>query len=180
MQELQEILSAMAAQSDKVEDARELLLDMAERIAKRVGKQFSCRPEEVAILLLTADGRHLRFVAPRGLAKLGSIPTTKRDSIAVSVLARGAGDVNNSVPMVKHVAFFETVKLRDKPPAPIQKMVSAPIRFGGHAIGVAQVSRKGENARDAGPDFTPADLEAAQRIFDSVAQYLQAARPKDF
>lgn len=180
MQELQEILSAMAAQSDKVKDGRELLLDMAERITKRVGKEFSCRPDEVAILLLTGDGRHLRFIAPRALAQLGSIPTTKRDSIAVSVLSRGAGEVNNNVPMVKHVAFFETIKLKDKPPAPIQKMVSTPIRVAGRPIGVAQLSRKGETGRDAGPDFTAADLADSQRIFDMVAPYLHAARPKDF
>ncbi len=170
----------MAAQSDKVKDGRELLLDMAERITKRVGKVFSCRAEEVAILLLTADGRHLRFIAPRGLAQLGSIPTTKRDSIAVSVLSRRTGEVNNSVPMVKHVSFFETIKLKDKPPAPIQKMVSTPILYGGQPIGVAQVSRKGETAREAGPDFTSADLADAQRIFDTVAPYLHAARPSDF
>ncbi len=180
MEELQEILSAMAGQRDKVKDTRELLLDMAERIAKTVGKEFSCRPEEVAILLLSSDGRHLRFVAPRRLAPLGSIPTTKRDSIAVSVLSRKTGEVNNSVPMVKHVSFFETIKLKDKPPAPIQKMVSTPIRLAGRAIGVAQVSRKGETAREAGPDFTQADLADTQRIFDMVAPYLDAARPKDF
>ena len=180
MEELQEILSAMAGQRDKVKDTRELLLDMAERIAKTVCKSFSCRPEEVAILLLSVDGRHLRFVAPRRLAPLGSIPTTKRDSIAVSVLSRRAGEVNNSVPMVKHVSFFETIKLKDKPPAPIQKMVSTPILFRGQPIGVAQVSRKGETAREAGPDFTSADLADAQRIFDVVAPYLHAARPVDF
>ena len=51
---------------------------------------------------------------------------TKRDSIAVGVLARRAGDVINNVPMVKHVSFFESIKLRDKP-APIQKMVTTPL-----------------------------------------------------
>jgi ABC-2 type transport system permease protein len=107
MQELREILSAMAAQRDKVKDVRELLLDMAERVVKAVSQEFACRQEEVAILLLSADGCHLRFVAPRRFAQIGSIPLTKRDSIAVTVLARRAGEVNNNVPTVKHVAFFE-------------------------------------------------------------------------
>jgi hypothetical protein len=169
----------MAAQKDKVSDRLELLLDMADRIVKAVSHEFSCKQDEVAILLLSSDGRHLRFVAPRRFADLGSIPLTKRDSIAVGVLARRSGDVINNVPMVKHVAFFESIKLRDKP-APIQKMVSAPLLLRGQPIGVAQISRKGETARDAGPDFTSADLRRAQEILDGVAAYLAEARPPGY
>jgi len=133
MQELLEILSAMAAQKDKVADRRELLLDMADRIVKRVSQEFSCKQDEVAIMLLSQDGRHLRFVAPRRFADLGSIPVTKRDSIAVGVLARRSADVINNVPMVKHVSFFESIKLKDKP-SPIQKMVTTPLLVGGKPV----------------------------------------------
>jgi hypothetical protein len=179
MQELIEILSAMAAQKEKVPDRRELLLDMADRIVKHVSQAFACKQDEVAILLLSHDGRHLRFVAPRKFADLGSIPVTKRDSIAVNALARKTGEVINNVPNVKHVSFFESIKLRDRP-APIQKMVTAPIMLSGKAVGVAQVSRKGETAREAGADFTPADLRRTQEMFDGVAQYLWTARPADY
>ena len=85
MQELHEILSAMVAQKEKVRDRRELLLDMADRIVKTVSHEFSLKLDEVAILLLSTDGKHLRFVAPRRFADLGTIPVTKRDSIAVGV-----------------------------------------------------------------------------------------------
>ena len=179
MQELLEILSAMAAQKEKVRDRLELLLDMADRVVKAVSHAFSCKQDEVAILLLSTDGRHLRFVAPRRFAELGSIPVTKRDSIAVGVLSRRKGEVINNVPMVKHVSFFESIKLRDKP-VPIQKMVSAPLVARGQVIGVAQISRKGETARDAGPDFTQADLRRAQEILDAVAPYLAEARPAGY
>jgi len=179
LRELQEILSAMVEQRDRVPDRRELLLDMADRIVKTVSQRFACKQDEVAILLLTVDGKHLRFVAPRRFVDLGSIPLTKRDSIAVGVLSRRAGEVNNNVPMVKHVSFFETIKLRDKV-LPIQKMVTAPILLKGQPIGVAQVSRKGESPREAGPDFTASDLKNAQEIFDAVAVYLYAARPPAF
>ena len=179
MQELLEILSAMAAQKEKVRDRLELLLDMADRVVKAVSHAFSCKQDEVAILLLSTDGRHLRFVAPRRFAELGSIPVTKRDSIAVGVLSRRKGEVINNVPMVKHVSFFESIKLRDKP-MPIQKMVSAPLVARGQAVGVAQISRKGETARDAGPDFTPADLRRAQEILDAVAPFLAEARPAGY
>jgi len=169
----------MAAQKDKVRDRRELLLDMADRVVKAVSQEFSCKPDEVAILLLSTDGRHLRFVAPRAFAELGSIPVTKRDSIAVGVLARRAGEVINNVPMVKHVSFFESIKLRDKP-SPIQKMVTVPLVESGRPIGVVQISRKGETAREAGPDFSPADLRRAQEVLESVASLLAQARPGDY
>ena len=179
MQELHEILTAMAAQKDRVANRHELLLDMADRVVKTVSQAFACKQDEVAILLVSADGRHLRFAAPRRFADLGSIPLTKRDSIAVGVLTRRSGEVINNVPMVKHVSFFESIKLRDKP-VPIQKMVSVPILLRGQAVGVAEVSRKGDTAKDAGPDFTPADLRRAQEIFDGVAPYLAEARPPKY
>ena len=179
MSELQEILQAMVAQKDKVKDRREVLLDMGERVVKAVSQEFGCKQDEVGILLLSLDGRHLRFVAPRRFAELGSIPTTKRDSIAVGVLARRSGEVINNVPMVKHVSFFETIKLRDKP-APIQKMVTTPLVVSGQPVGVAEISRKGETVRDAGPDFTLADLKKAQELFDGIAPFLAEARPADY
>jgi hypothetical protein len=179
LNDLIEILTAMAAQKDKVRDRLELLLDMGDRVVKAVTHEFSCKNDEVAILLLSADGRHLRFVAPRAFAQLGTIPVTKRDSIAVNVLARRAGEVINNVPMVKHVSFFESIKLRDRP-APIQKMVTTPLLIKGQAVGVAEVSRKGETPRDAGADFTASDLHRAKEIFDAVAPYLAQARPTDY
>jgi hypothetical protein len=179
LSELAEILQAMAAQKDKVKDRRDLLLDMGERVVKVVSQEFGCKQEEVALLLLSADGKHLRFVAPRLFASLGSIPTTKRDSIAVGVLARRSGEVINNVPTVKRVAFFETIKVKDKP-MPIQKMVTTPLIVRGQPVGVAQISRKGETVREAGPDFTPADLRRAQEIFDGIAPFLADARPADY
>ena len=115
MKELYDILGAMAAQKAKVPDPRELLLDMSERVVKAVSAAFSCKADEVAILLLTSDNTHLRFVSPRKFSELGTIPVTKRDSIAVNVLGKKQGEAINNVPLVKHVSFFESIKLRDKP-----------------------------------------------------------------
>ena len=179
MQELIEILTAMAGQKEKVRDRLELLLDMGDRVVKTVSHEFSCKQDEVAILLLSSDGRHLRFIAPRPFADLGTIPVTKRDSIAVNVLSRRTGEVINNVPMVKHVSFFESIKLRDKP-VPIQKMVTTPLMVKGQAVGVAEISRKGETPRDAGADFTASDLRHAKDIFDVIAPFLAQARPADY
>jgi hypothetical protein len=179
MKELLELLAAMASKKGAVPDEKALYLDIAERIVKAATATFACKADEVAILILTSDNKHLRFVAPRKFAELGTIPVTKRDSIAVAVLTRKVGEAMNNVPMVKHVAFFESVKIKDRV-APIQKMITVPILHKGTAIGVAQISRKGETPGEAGVDFTPADVRKAQDFFEAVAPYLYSARPEKF
>jgi hypothetical protein len=179
MKDLVDLLAAMASKKGDVDNPLELYLEMGERVVKAVGGAFSAKADEVAILILTSDERHLRFVAPRKFAELGTIPITKRDSIAVNILAKKSGEAMNNVPMVKHVAFFESVKLRDRP-VPIQKMITVPILFQEQAIGVAQISRKGESPAEAGPDFTAADVKKAQDLFQAVAPYLHAGRPERY
>jgi len=179
MDDLLTILGAMADSRDRVDNPKDLLLDMCDRVVKYVAGAFGARTDEVAILFLTSDRKHLRFAAPRKFFDLGTIPITKRDSIAVNIFGRKTGEAMNNVPMVKHVAFFESVKLRDRA-VPIQKMITVPILAAGEAVGVAQVSRKGETAAQAGPDFTPADASKAQEIFASVAPFLVRSLPEKF
>ena len=174
-----ELLAAMASKKGEVPDQKELYLDIGERVVKATTSTFACKVDEVAILILTTDNRHLRFVAPRKFTDLGMIPMTKRDSIAVTVLGRKAGEAMNNVPMVKHVSFFESVKLRDRA-VPIQKMVTVPILYQGSPVGVAQISRKGETPAEAGADFTPGDVKKVQDFFEAFAPYLFSARPDNF
>ncbi len=179
LEELVEVLSLMASRKHAVDDPRELLLDVTERVVKYVSGAFGTKADEVAVLLLTEDRKHLRFAAPRRFADLGTIPITKRDSIAVSIFHRKQGEAINNVPMVRHVSFFESVKLRDRV-APIQKMISVPILLEGEVVGVAQISRKGESPAEAGADFSPADVRRADDIFRAVAAPLWQARPERF
>ena len=179
MDDLLTILTAMADSRTKAESPRDLFLDMCQRVVKHVAGAFGAKADEVALLFLTSDGKHLRFAAPRKFIDLGTIPITKRDSIAVTIFGRKAGEAINNVPMVKHVSFFESVKLRDRA-VPIQKMITVPILHEGRAVGVAQVSRKGESASEAGPDFSPADVQKAQDIFESVTPVLIQALPDRF
>jgi hypothetical protein len=179
MKDLLDILGAMASKKGEVSNPLELFMDMAERVVKRVSAEFGTRADEVAILFVTSDRKHLRFVAPRKFSELGTIPVTKRDSIAVNILGKRAGEAMNNVPMVKHVAFFESVKLRDRP-VPIQKMITVPILCRDEAVGVAQISRKGETPAEAGADFTTADVRKAEVIFQQIAPLLVEARPDRF
>lgn len=179
MHDLLDILQAMAGKKGDVDNPLDLFLDMAQRVVKFASGEFGTKVDEVAILMTTSDGKHLRFVAPRKFADLGTIPMTKRDSIAVATLSKKSGEAMNNVPMVKHVSFFESIKLRDKV-APIQKMITVPLLHDGTAVGVAQVSRKGENPTEAGPDFTSDDVKRAEELFSAVAPYLAAGRPDKF
>jgi len=179
MKDLVELLAAMASKRNEVANPLELFLDVADRVVKAVCSQFGNKTDEVAILMTTSDRKHLRFAAPRKFTELGTIPVTKRDSIAVTIFNRGTGEAMNNVPMVKHVAFFESVKIRDRV-APIQKMVTVPIKHDGEVVGVAQVSRKGETPSEAGTDFTAADVKKAEDLFHAVAPYLVQARPDRF
>jgi hypothetical protein len=179
MKDLVELLAAMASKRDEVDNPLELFLDVADRVVKAVCSQFGNKTDEVAILMTTSDRKHLRFAAPRKFTELGTIPVTKRDSIAVTIFNRGTGEAMNNVPMVKHVAFFESVKIRDRV-APIQKMVTVPIVHESQVVGVAQISRKGETPAESGPDFTPTDVTRAEELFNAVAPYLVQARPDRF
>lgn len=179
LQDVIDLLAAMARTKAEAPDRLELFLDMGERMVKLVSAAFAAKSDEVAILFLTTDGKHLRFAAPRKFASLGTIPVTKRDSIAVGVFQKQQGEVMNNVPMIRHVAFFESVKLRDRV-VPIQKMITVPILFEGQPIGIAQVSRKGDSPMEAGPDFNPADIRKVQDMFEAVAPYFVEARPEKF
>lgn len=172
-------LANMLATRESSRDPKEFLLDLADIVARDAAEAFGRQLDEVGILMASKDGTYLRFIAPRKLCDLGTIPLTKRDSIAVSVFIRRVGEANNNVPLVRHVAFFESVKLADKV-QPIMKMVTVPIVADNVVIGVAQVSKKGETLAAAGADFSAQDIHRVISYFDGVARFLLAARPERF
>ena len=179
MNDIDARLANMLGTRDSARDPKDFFLDLADLVARGAAEVLGRRVDEIGILFVGTDGKYLRFVAPRKLCDLGTIPTTKRDSIAVSVLTRKTGEANNNVPLVRHVAFFESVKVTEKV-LPIMKMVTVPIVSNGQVIGVAQVSKKGDTLTDAGPDFTAADVRKVSEYFESKAEFLLAARPERF
>ncbi len=179
MNDIDARLANMLSKRDPGRDPKEFFLDVADLVARGGAEELARRVDEIGILIAGTNGKYLRFVAPRKLCDLGTIPTSKRDSIAVGVFTRKIAEANNNVPLVRHVAFFESVKVSDKV-QPIMKMVTAPIVANGEVIGVAQVSKKGENLTDAGPDFNLADLRKVSDYFNSKAEFLLAARPERF
>ena len=179
MTDIDSRLTAMLASRDASRDAKELFLDVAELIARDAAQELGRHEDEIGILMTGKDSTYLRFAAPRKLCDLGTIPLTKRDSIAVGVFVRRMAEAHNNVPLVRHVAFFESVRLAVKS-EPIMKMVTVPILSGGQVIGVAEVSKKAETLAAAGADFGQADIHRAMEYFDSKARFLLAARPDRF
>ena len=88
MNDIDARLANMLATRESSRDPKDFFLDLADLVARGAAEAFGRQVREMAILIAGTDGKYLRFVAPRKLCDLGTIPTTKRDSIAVGVFTR--------------------------------------------------------------------------------------------
>ncbi len=150
--ELERIANAL--ESDATASAQISLTGIAERIAKNLG----VRPDEVALMGVSNRWRHLHFLVPESLKKVGFIPLSSTSAIAARTARESRPDIINNFAGVRHATVFEGVKIGGETSEIIQKLISAPILSGDKVVGVIQVSRKGTNPSIAGPDFTADDL----------------------
>lgn len=134
-----------------------------EQLCRELSKLFHVRDTEVA--LLSVEGSVLKFLFPAPLRQVGTIPISGAAIAARTALTKKA-EVFNSFTKIRHAVVFETIRLGDadaliQPEAQvIQKLMSAPVvNEQGRVWGILQVSRKGVDARLAGPDFTRQDLQ---------------------
>ena len=139
------------------------------RAAELIAKNFGVRLHEVAILGFAPDERSLRFLAPDNLRPIGEIPMSSITSLAVRTARERRPDVLNHFSMVPHASVFEGVRVEEHWPEPIQKIMSAPIVLESRVVGVLQVSRKANEASEAGPDFTSAQLREMGAICEALA-----------
>lgn len=143
------------------------------RVVDLVSKQFGIQHHEVAIFILSTDGKFLRFVVPEKLQAVGQIPTTSTNSLVARTAREKRPEVINHFSVVPHASVFEAVPLVEEQRGdPIQKIMSAPMLHDKKVIGVMQVSRKGKTASDAGPDFTQPQLRELRTVADIVAPLL--------
>ncbi len=150
--EMERIASALGTE---LGDASQVSLSsVAEKIAKNLG----VRNNEVAILAVSTRWRHLHFLVPEALKKVGFIPLSSNSALAARTARDSRPDIENNFAAARHATVFEGVKITGEAAEAIQKMISAPILLDGKVIGVIQVSRKGANPVSAGPDFTADDL----------------------
>lgn len=128
------------------------------KLSEQVGKGFDAKPDEVAILALIRGGKFLQFIVPEKLQKVGDIPMTSTNSLAVRTARERRPEVINNFATARHPTVFEAVPLGQQRGEPIQKIMSAPISADGKVVGVIQISRKGKSISTVGSDFTPKEL----------------------
>lgn len=130
------------------------------KLVRELTKLFSIKQDEVAILELASNGTILNFLYPFKLRKVGSIPMSTTNSLAVRTVREKRPEMINNFPAQKHPTVFESVALEsDKQERhPIQKIMSVPLLVEGKPVGAIQISRKGKSPTTAGADFTIRDL----------------------
>lgn len=145
---------ATALEGDAAGTSGVSLAGIAERIAKNLG----VRTEEIAILGVSNKWRHLHFLVPEALKRVGFIPLSSPSAVAARTARESRPEIINNFAAVRHTSVFEGVKTGGESGELIQKLISAPILSGEKVVGVIQVSRKGADGKSSGPDFTTDDL----------------------
>jgi hypothetical protein len=165
--EMERIANALGAEQG---DASQVSLpSVAEKIAQSLG----VRPGEVGILAVSLRCRHLRFLVPEELKKIGSIPLSSNLALAARTARDSRPEIENNFAAARHATVFEGVRLKGEPAEAIQKLISAPILLDGKVIGVIQISRKGTTPASAGPDFTADDLGKILALCKPLAKLLR-------
>ncbi|PLX84968.1 MAG: hypothetical protein C0614_04745 [Desulfuromonas sp.] len=143
---------------------------------------FKVSEDEVAFMKIDPQAECLYFVWPAKLGKAGCIPLKTRDSLAAATVRDNRPQLNNRFSATYHASVFEQIRLdapakgkeTDEPARPkiIQKIMSVPLFKAETVVGVAQVSRKGNDANAAGGDFTPAELDALSEIAKVIGSHI--------
>src|SRR3990172_4605258 len=145
---------------EAIKSGKGLEEDVLNKIANELTRLFSVKADEVAILELAPNGAILNFLYPAKLRKVGSIPMSTTNSLAVRTVREKRPEMINNFPAQKHPTVFESVALEDSKQErqPIQKIMSVPLLVDGKPVGAVQISRKGKSPTTAGADFTIRDL----------------------
>lgn len=159
--------------AEMVKGKTELDPALATLVAGAIAKNFKVKPEEVALLRLSGKGKQLEFIVPEKLAKVGTVPMTSTNSLAVRTVRDRKAEFINNFSAATHPTVFEAVRLSKEGSDPIQKILSVPILSEGKGTGVIQLSRKGKTAGAAGPDFTPKDVEELSQVASVLAPCIQ-------
>ena len=165
--ELERLASAL--RSDGVSSAQVSLPLIAERIAKALGVKM----DEVAILGVSHRWRHLYFLVPQALKNVGFIPLSSTSALAARTVRDSRAEMDNNFCAARHATVFEGVKASTTSGGVIQKIMSAPILCDDKVVGVIQISRKGDTAASAGPDFTTEELTSVLAVCRPLGKLLR-------
>ena len=177
MEEFTEKIKSIASLITQ-ENKAKIFEDTMNVVVDFLSKYFNVNPEEVGILFITSNGKFLRFVAPKKLFKNGAtFPISKRESISTKVITTLKPDIQNNFSNIKHLSIYEKVKISEEKPKAIQKMLTYPLIIKNKAVGVIQISRKGDTLEQSGYDFTQADIEKLTDLSALFLPYLTESKP---
>jgi len=156
-----------------VQAGQPIELQVIAKLAADIGKAFSVRPDEVAILSTTPDEKFLRFLVPEQLRMVGTIPINSTSAIVSRTARERRPEIINNFTTARHSTVFEAVPLDSKQRGdPIQKIMSVPVVAENKVTGVLQVSRKGKSVTTSGADFSPAELNSLNQYASHIARCL--------
>jgi hypothetical protein len=147
------------------------LTDPEERLplaVKMLSKAYRVQAEDIAIFSLDQQEGMLSFSWPEKLRRSGSIPLNAKNSLVARTLRENRGYLDNHFAKSAHGVIFEAFSGSK----PIQKILSVPMLIDGTPRGVIQISRKGIDGKEAGPDFSPAELNALQKMAAIIGRHL--------
>lgn len=159
--------------AEMVKGKTEMDTALGNLVAGAIAKNYKVKQDEVAILRLSTTGKQLEFIVPEKLGKVGTIPLTSTNALAVRTVRDRRGEFVNNFSAAAHPTVFEAVKLTKEGDDPIQKIISVPVMVEGKALGVIQVSRKGKTTAAAGADFVAKDVEELNQVATAIAPCLK-------
>jgi hypothetical protein len=148
-----------------------------EALVSAISKALALRPDELAILMLGRDRTLLEFVYPFELAEGGinKIPLSV-PSLAGRVAKTGHSVLTNAAQDVRHLDFYERIRIKEERPRKIQKLLAVGVNGPeGKVRAVIEVSRRGDALVKAGPDFRPEEQQCLERLAAIAAPALAAA-----
>jgi len=156
-----------------VQSGEPIELGVVAKLAADIGKAFSVRPDEVAILATTPDEKFLRFLVPEQLKNVGTIPVNSTSALVSRTAREKRAEIINNFTIARHSTVFEAVPLDSKQRGdPIQKIMSVPVIAENKVAGVLQVSRKGKSVQSAGADFSQTELNTLGQYANHLGRCL--------
>lgn len=150
--------------------------DRVQIAAETLSSAFDVSSDEVALFALDKRLEVLRFLWPERLRASGTIPLSSKGSLVARTAHENRAYLDNHFAKTAHSFIFEFVPEKSGKSAtclPIQKILSVPwLDAQGTLKGVIQISRKGPQPTEAGPDFSKEDLLALQRMAEVVSRHV--------
>ena len=81
------------------------------QVAEKIAKSLGVRTDEVAILAVSTRWKHLHFLVPETLKKVGFIPLSSNSALAARTARDSRPEIDNNFTAARHATVFEGVKI---------------------------------------------------------------------